>query len=169
MEKSACEQTLIPFVTTLFNAITERDERQVVIVCFGTNAISGDALGPMVGTLLTDKYDVPCFVYGTQERNVNGKNMQEWLTFIKAAHEGALFVAVDASLGKKDKVGEVVLRDDGVCPAGVSGKTKRFGDVGVLGVVAQNRGNALMQLLTVSPLEVSVLADKIAVLIKNAI
>lgn len=169
MEKAnySCEHALAPFVSTLFNAVTERDDRQVVIVCFGTTAISGDALGPMVGTLLTDKYDIPAFVYGTQENNVNGKNMKDWLSFIKTVHEGAIFVAVDASLGKKDKVGEVVIREDGVCPSGVTGKTKRFGDIGILGIVAQNHGDALMQLLTVSPLNVSALADKIAILIKK--
>lgn len=171
MEKAnhSCEHALAPFVSMLFNAVTERDDRPVVIVCFGTTAISGDALGPMVGSLLVNKYDVPAFVYGTQENTVNGKNMKDWLSFIKTVHEGAIFVAVDASLGKKDKVGEVVIREDGVCPSGVTGKTKRFGDIGILGIVAQNHGDALMQLLTVSPLNVSALADKIAILIKNAV
>lgn len=62
-----------PFVSMLFNHIVDKGEREIVIVCFGTNAISGDALGPMVGTLLTQKYDVPAFVYGTDESTVNGK------------------------------------------------------------------------------------------------
>ena len=98
-----------PFVSMLFNHIVDKGEREIVIVCFGTNAISGDALGPMVGTLLTQKYDVPAFVYGTDEAQINGKNMQEWLAFIKSVHQNALFVAVDASLGSKDKVGQIVV------------------------------------------------------------
>lgn len=157
------------FVSLLFNDIVDRDEREIVIVCFGTNAISGDALGPMVGTLLTQKYNVPAFVYGTDECTVNGKNMTEWLSFIKAVHKDAIFVAVDASLGRADKIGEIVIRPDGVCPSGVTGKSERFGDVGILGIVAQNHKDALMQLMCVSPLEVSKMADKISVMLNSAL
>lgn len=160
---------LAPFVARMFNDIIERGEREIVVVCFGTNAISGDALGPSVGTLLTQKYDVPTFVYGTDEAQINGKNMREWLAFIRSVHQNALFVAVDASLGSKDKVGQIVLRDDGVCPSGVTGKSERFGDIGVLGIVARNHGDPLMQLMTVSPVYVNNLANEIAVMLKAAL
>ena len=160
---------LAPFVALMFNDIIEKGDREIVVVCFGTNAISGDSLGPSVGTLLTTKYNVPAFVYGTDEAQINGKNMKEWMSFVKSAHENALLVAVDASLGNKDKVGQIVLRDDGVCPSGVTGKSERFGDVGILGIVAQKHGDALMQLMTVSPLYVEKMADEIAIMLKCAI
>lgn len=158
-----------PFISLLFKSIVDKGDRDIVIVCFGTNTISGDALGPMVGTLLTQKYNVPAFVYGTDESTVNGKNMSKWLSFIKAVHKGAIFIAVDASLGKADKVGQIVLRTDGVCPSGVTGKVERFGDIGILGIVAQNHKDALMQLMCVSPVEVSKMADKISIMLNDAI
>lgn len=163
------EAELARYVSLLFNAITSKECEQIVVVCFGTNAISGDALGPMVGTLLREKYNLPAFVYGTEDSNVNGKNMSQWLDFIKNAHKGARFVAVDASVGAKDKIGQIVVREDGVCPSGVTGKKERFGDIGILGVVAKNEGDTLMRLMCVSPLEVSKLADKISFLIKQAV
>ena len=123
----------------------------------------------MVGTLLTQKYDVPAFVYGTDESTVNGKNMSRWLSFIKTVHKDAIFVAVDASLGRADKIGDIVIRPDGVCPSGVTGKSERFGDVGILGIVAQNHKDALMQLMCVSPVEVSKMADKISIMLKDVI
>lgn len=153
----------------LFRAIAGMENRQTVIVCFGTTAISGDSLGPAVGNLLRDKYKVPAFVYGTQEHQVNGKNMGKWLEFIKTVHEGALFIAVDASLGGGDKVGQIVMRSDGVCPAAIKGRRDRFGDVGILGVVAKNTSDPLMQLMSVSPVYVADMADKISLLIKNAL
>lgn len=168
-QSSDAVDDVAPFVSLLFKSITDKGERDIVIVCFGTNAISGDALGPMVGTLLTQKYNVPAFVYGTDESTVNGKNMAKWLSFIKAVHKDAIFIAVDASLGKADKVGQIVLRTDGVCPSGVTGKSERFGDIGILGIVAQNHKDALMQLMCVSPLEVSKMADKISIMLKDAI
>lgn len=153
----------------LFRAIAGMENRQTVIVCFGTTAISGDSLGPAVGNLLRDKYKVPAFVYGTQEHQVNGKNMGKWLEFIKTVHEGALFIAVDASLGGGDKVGQIVMRSDGVCPAAIKGRRERFGDVGILGVVAKNTSDPLMQLMSVSPVCVADMADKISLLIKTAL
>ncbi len=138
-------------------------------MCFGTMSISGDSLGPMVGTRLAERYNVSAFVYGTERCSVNGKNMAQWLSFIKEAHKGALFIAVDASLGTQDKVGKIIIRPDGVCPAAIKGKKERFGDVGILGVVAENKGDALMQLMSVSPLYVEKLADEVSILLKEAI
>lgn len=165
----AIDKDVAPFVGALFRAVSGADERQIVIVCFGTNAISGDSLGPAVGELLRTKYAVSAFVYGTDRHTVNGKNMGDWLDFIKSVHRGALFIAVDASLGAKDKVGQIILRSDGVCPAAIKGKKERFGDVGILGVVAQNSSDPLMQLMSVSALYVDKMADKIANLIYCAI
>lgn len=163
------DEAIAPFVGALFRAVADFEDRPVVIVCFGTTAISGDSLGPQVGSLLREKYNVPAFVYGTEEHCVNGKNMTEWLAFIKAVHEGALFIAVDASLGSGDKVGQIVLRSDGVCPAAIKGKKTRFGDVGILAVVAESSSDPLMQLMTVSPLYVQDMADKVCFLLSNAL
>lgn len=140
-----------------------------VVVCFGTMSISGDSVGPMVGTLLTRKYGIEAFVYGTEEHPVNGKNMQDWMDFIAAAHKGAPIIAVDASLGQADRVGQVVLRDDGVCPAAIKGKKARFGDVGILAVVAENSGDALMQLMSVPHVYATEIAGKVANMIYSAL
>lgn len=171
ISNTPCQDLSIDDTATLLSSVAFANERkdagQIVIVCFGTNAISGDALGPMVGTLLTQKYNVSAFVYGTEESNVNGKNMGIWLDFIKEVHKGALFIAVDASVGAKTKIGQIVIREDGVCPAGVTGKKARFGDVGVLGIVAQSGGDSLIRLMCASPLEVSEMADKISIMLKQ--
>lgn len=161
------DTTLI--ASRLFDCIIDNQQREIVVVCFGTCNISGDSLGPKVGTLLATKHNIPAFVYGTEDCQINGKNMQEWIAFITQVHEGALFIAIDASLGSSDKIGQIVIRNDGVCPSGVTGKKERFGDIGILGVVAQKQGDAIMQLLSVSPLYIDVLADKICNLLKHAL
>ena len=160
---------IAPLIGGMFRAVADMGERPVVVVCFGTMAISGDSLGPQVGSMLRDVYNVPAFVYGTEERTVNGKNMAEWLAFIKTVHEDALFIAVDASLGSREKVGQILLRDDGVCPAAIKGKKTRFGDVGILAVVAESGDDPLMRLMSVSPVYVQELAYKISFLLKSAL
>ena len=141
--------------------------KDVVVVCFGTPMIAGDAFGPLVADELRQNLNVPVFVYGTTEHSVNGKNMDAWLDFIRVVHKGATIVAIDASLG--DRVGSVVVRKDGVCPAAVKGRKRRFGDVGVLGIVAKNEGDSLAQLLTAEYSMVASLAEETARLVKESI
>ena len=120
--------------------------KDLVVVAFGTPLIAGDAFAPLVADAIRENFKLPIFVYGTTDNPINGKNMTEWLDFVKTVHKNALFVAIDASLGLN--VGGIVVRKDGVCPAAVNGKRRRFGDIGILGVVAKNDGDALASLLS---------------------
>lgn len=144
-------------------------KRQIVVVCFGTPAISGDSLGPAVGSMLRADRTFPAFVYGTLDRPVTGRNMNEWIDFVREAHSGALLLAVDACLGDADNLGRISVRSDGVCPAAVGGRKKRFGDVGIIAVVGDKNGDALSELMQANALYVTKLAHKVAELIKTAI
>lgn len=144
-------------------------DRQLVVVCFGTPSIAGDSLGPEVGSLLRDDKHFPAFVYGTLDRPVTGRNMHEWMRFVKEAHAGALLLAVDACLGDAGNLGRISVRSDGVCPAAVGGGRKRFGDVGIVAVVGDKHGDALTELMQANALYVSELAHKVADMIKAAI
>lgn len=142
---------------------------EIVVVCFGAPSIAGDALGPFVGSALVEKYNLPCYVYGTLDRPLTAKNMDEYLSAISVMHPSAVVLSVDASLGKKERIGKFTLRDDGVCPAAVGGRKQRYGDVGILGVVGVNDGNYMHELLNANGVEVSKMADKIAFVIFSAI
>ena len=146
----------------------ESKEKRIVIVCFGTPQVPGDALGPKVGTLLQE-WGAPCFVYGTEDRPITAKNMSEYMCHVERVHKNAVILSVDASLGKKEKIGQITIRDDGVCPAGIKGQKDRFGHVGILGVVGENGKDNMLTLLTANDDYVSKLAHKVAVVIKTAI
>ena len=120
--------------------------KELVVVAFGTPLVAGDAFAPLVVDALRETLKVPVFCYGTTENSVNGKNMEEWLDFLKVVHKNSLIISIDASLGRN--VGSVVVRKDGVCPAAVKGKKKRYGDIGILGIVAEMSGDALANLMS---------------------
>lgn len=141
---------------------------QIVVVCFGTPTVNGDSFGPRVGSFLRE-YNLPCFVYGTLENPVTARNMSEYIAFIKRVHSGDTILSVDASLGKRERIGKIAVRTDGVCPAGIKGENRRFGDVGVLGVVGDKDTDHMSALLTANTDKVSKMADKVAVMIKDAI
>ena len=144
-------------------------ERQLVVVCFGTPAIAGDSLGPEVGTILREDKNFPAFVYGTLDRPVTGRNMNEWISFVRETHKGAVLLAVDACLGEASNLGRISVRSDGVCPAAVGGKKSRFGDVGIIAVVGDKSGDALTELMQANAVYVSVHEHKGADLIKFAV
>lgn len=144
-------------------------ERLLVVVCFGTPAIAGDSLGPEVGTILREDKNFPAFVYGTLDRPVTGRNMNEWISFVRETHKGAVLLAVDACLGEASNLGRISVRSDGVCPAAVGGKKSRFGDVGIIAVVGDKSGDALTELMQANAVYVSELAHKVADLIKSAV
>lgn len=141
----------------------------VVVVCFGSPSIAGDSLGPEVGSLLRADAAFPAFVYGTLDRPITGKNMGEWMNFVREVHSDALLLAVDACLGEKGNLGKITVRGDGVCPAAACGKKKRFGDVGIIGVVGDKSGDPLAELMQADVAAVGALARQIAALIKTAL
>lgn len=141
----------------------------VVVVCFGSPSIAGDSLGPEVGSLLRADPAFPAFVYGTLDRPVTGKNMGEWMSFVREVHSDALLLAIDACLGDKDNLGKISVRGDGVCPAAACGKKKRFGDVGIIGVVGDKKGDPLAELMQADLDAVGALARKIAEIVKAAL
>lgn len=141
-----------------------------VVVCFGTKNVSGDSLAPEVGSLLKKKYPLSVFVYGDLERPIDAMHAIEAIEHIKKVHPDSLIVAVDACVGRKEDIGKIRIKQGGVRPAeAISKRIGSFGDVGILGIVAEANDDPLSALMTVSPLKVSKIANKIALLLKHAI
>jgi Protein of unknown function (DUF1256). len=123
----------------------------------------GDSVGPTVGELLIKKYNLQCFVYGTGDHSVNGKNLGEYVEHVKSVHSGAPVIAVDACLSDVEKVGTVKVLGGGVNPRrALTGRKNPVGDVGVLGVVGDSSDGALCSLLSVHGVNTLKLCDKIA-------
>jgi putative sporulation protein YyaC len=122
-----------------------------VVVCIGSTSVSGDSLGPIVGDLLREKYKVRAFVYGGTMHPVNGITYQSYVDHIKNRHRNSLVVAVDACVGYKSEVGKIKCSLLGISAGGALNKQlERFGDVGILGVVALRQSDNLKALMTVS-------------------
>ena len=120
-----------------------------VVLCVGTASVIGDSLGPMVGDILVDEYGVDAYVYGRRDRPVNGLNYPLYVAHVKKHHAGSVVIAVDACLGQRSDVGRVRLTVKGLrAGAALKKPLPPFGDVGVLGVVAERSEDNLSALLT---------------------
>ncbi|KGX89238.1 spore protease YyaC [Pontibacillus marinus] len=110
--------------------------RDVVIVCIGTDRSTGDSLGPLIGSLLEDANLKHIKVYGTLDEPVHAVNLQEKLDLIKERHRRPYIIGIDACLGKVSSVGNIILGEGPVKPgAAVKKQLPDVGEIHVTGVV----------------------------------
>ena len=115
-----------------------------VVLCIGSDRVTGDCLGPLVGHILTEKLDAPAFVYGSLFSPVTALNIVETERFIRGKHPESLIIAVDSSLGNESDIGSVRVIGDGIHPGAAVGKTlPKVGDVSVTATVAEPDKNKL--------------------------
>lgn len=103
----------------------------VVFFCIGTNQISGDCLGPLVGSYLkTNGYTN---VYGTLQEPVDAGNIKEKIMEVP---KGRFVIAIDAALGTFSYVESFSVSPGPLRPgAGIGKELPQIGDLGIFGVV----------------------------------
>lgn len=108
-----------------------------VVLCIGTDRVTGDSLGPLVGTFLQACGSSRCLhVYGTLDTPVHALNLRQICRHIKKEHPRSLILAVDASLGIKRHLGYVTLEKGSLHPgAGVQKTLDAIGDISITGII----------------------------------
>lgn len=127
-------------ITHNLNSLLAGYEDRVVVLCIGTDSNIPDSLGPLVGTMLVEAgTSLP--VYGTLENPIHATNLLTKVRAIKARHAGFLELAIDASLGKKDDLGLIEVKNGGFYPGRALQKNlPQIGHVSILGKVEMYHG-----------------------------
>ena len=111
----------------------------LTVVCIGTDRSTGDALGPLVGSRLTEWRSVRdrIRVVGTLDEPVHAGNLRGAIQALGLARPGAGHVlAVDACLGRMDNIGYITVGEGPLKPgAGVNKELPQVGDAYITGVV----------------------------------
>ena len=94
---------------SLSTFLKEEITTNTIIVCIGTDRCIGDCLGPLVGSMLEEKF-FPLPVYGTIQNPIHALNLDDKLTYIKAKHPDSKIIGIDACLGPPGKIGEVQIK-----------------------------------------------------------
>jgi len=106
-----------------------------IMFCVGTDRCIGDALGPLTGTIL-QKQCLPFPVYGTIENPIHALNIVSSIEEVKNTHPSSFIIAVDASLGNEDEIGNIIIRKSPLFPGkGVGKKLPAIGDISIVGIV----------------------------------
>ncbi|WP_052158847.1 spore protease YyaC [Halobacillus sp. BBL2006] len=110
--------------------------KNVVIACIGTDRSTGDAFGPLVGSMLKDQHLQTFHVYGTLEDPLHALNLKERIQYIHHTHTRSFILAIDACLGKSSSVGSVVLGKGSISPGSALKKDlPPVGDLHISGMV----------------------------------
>ncbi len=110
----------------------------IIILCIGTDRSTGDCLGPLIGYKLSyiSRIYSNVHVLGTLEAPVHAKNLEENIERIYSSYNNPFVVAIDACLGKLERVGYINVAKGSLKPgSGVNKDLPHIGDIHITGVV----------------------------------
>ncbi|PAV28481.1 spore protease YyaC [Virgibacillus profundi] len=130
------DDTLIPVMSEKVISWLPDFPREYVIVCIGTDRSTGDALGPLTGTLFSEMKPKHMTVYGTLHKPVHATNLNEYTDIIKSNHSNPFIIAIDACLGKTTSVGHLIAGAGPLKPGAALNKPlPSIGNIHITGVV----------------------------------
>lgn len=113
-----------------------KNNRDIVILCIGTDRSTGDSLGPLVGDKLKFLVREKVYLYGGLKDPVHAKNLVETIDIINYNHKSPYIIAVDASLGPLQNVGKIVIESKPLTPgAALKKNLPPIGDLYITGIV----------------------------------
>ncbi len=108
----------------------------LVILCIGTDRVTGDSLGPLIGYKLKKSFSKSATIYGTLDEPIHAKNIKETIDEIYNLYNNPLVIAIDACLGRIDHVGYITIGKGFIRPgAGVNKELPKVGDIAITGIV----------------------------------
>jgi putative sporulation protein YyaC len=111
-------------------------ERDIVIMCIGSDRSTGDSLGPIVGYHLMSPKIENVYIYGDIYNPINAMNLGCSLHFINEIHRKPYIIAIDACLGQAEHIGYVTLSASPLQPGtGIENELPEVGDLHITGIV----------------------------------
>ena len=128
------------FSNLIFDYILEefRKKENLIILCIGTDRSTGDSLGPLVGHKLSPSMRSfrNAHIMGTLDNPVHAQNLESTIKRIFEDHHDPFIIAIDSSLGNKNKVGLLTIKSLPLKPgSGVNKVLPEIGDISITGIV----------------------------------
>jgi len=123
-------------LSSLFLKLVPFENSNLTFCCIGTDRSTGDALGPLIGTWLSEHPAFPYEVIGTLQHPLHALNLQQTVESLQARTIKPYVVAIDACLGKVEKIGHIVIENGPLFPGkAVKKELPPIGDFSIKGVV----------------------------------
>ncbi|MFL0250110.1 spore protease YyaC [Clostridium neuense] len=113
-----------------------KNNRDLIILCIGTDRSTGDSLGPLVGDKLKFLLRNKIVLLGNLENPIHAKNICKALKKIKTSYNNPYIIAIDASLGSIQNVGNIIIESKPILPGSAMNKNlPPVGDLSITGIV----------------------------------
>ena len=143
-QKNIYNNFINDFSKVLYGLTNNREFSNVVFLCIGTDRITGDSFGPLVGYKLNSLFynDNKIQILGNLNDLVCSSNINETINNINRNYSNPFIIAVDSAISECNRPGSIIVSDGGVTlGSGVNRQVARIGDMSVKGVVATNLNN----------------------------
>ncbi|NLY80214.1 MAG: spore protease YyaC [Lysinibacillus sp.] len=111
------------------------EHENLIFCCIGTDRSTGDALGPLTGSFLSN-FQFPFQVIGTLEEPLHAINLALTVEKLQQMTTEPFVVAIDACLGREKSIGHIIVQDGPILPGkAVNKELPPIGDISIKGVV----------------------------------
>lgn len=134
------------FSSKIYNLKSDYPFSDYIFLCVGSDKITGDAFGPLVGDrlqkLLKNSYN-NIQILGTLEKPISGINLNKEVEKIYSTYKNPCIIAIDAALSNKENIGKIVVTDSKMkFGKGTNKKMIEVGDISIKGIVARDYKNS---------------------------
>lgn len=111
-------------------------DKEIVIMCIGSDRSTGDSLGPIIGYHLLDYNLKNVYIYGDIYNPINATNLGCSINYINEVHNNPFIIAIDACLGQTEHIGYITLAQGPLLPGtGIKNELPEVGDLHITGIV----------------------------------
>jgi len=117
---------------------------KLIFLCIGTDRITGDSFGPLVGYKLEELYknEEKVKVIGTLENIITMQNISDIICDIENKYDRPFLIAIDAAFSNKGNIGRIVVSKDKMnIGKNFEKKSICVGDISIKGIVARDLKN----------------------------
>lgn len=176
MKKTIIDACSKDSVLILSNSLSQallpvtKSGKDIVFLCIGTDRSTGDCLGPLVGEKLKSTLHDNICLFGTLEKPVHAKNLNDVIKEINVLYNKPFIVAIDACLGNIQNIGKVIIDEKPISPGSAVNKSlPQVGNISITGIVNVSGCMEFMVLQNTRLYTVMLLADVISCAIHNYI
>ncbi len=131
------------FSAALREKVEDLEISKIIFLCIGTDKITGDAFGPLVGYKLKNLFygEEKIEVIGDLENTVTLINIIKTMERIKRSYENPFLIAIDAAISNRIDIGRVIVSNSKMNVGGNLSRKIYIGDISIKGIVSRNLKN----------------------------
>lgn len=130
------------FTNKIYNLKIDVPFSDYIFLCVGSDKVTGDAFGPLVGKNLEEllqNYYNNIHIMGTLEEPIHANNLKKGIEKIKQNYKNPCIIAIDSALSKEADIGKIFITNKEMKLAeGIGKNSIDIGHISIKGVVAKN-------------------------------